>query len=410
MQKQYKYKAVDINKKKFTGVFLAEDEADLASQLEKQGLYLVSSKPYSGKTPSAFFTLGTGKIKHTEITNFCRNFSVMINSGLSVIDCLECLKNQAFSMYFKGILQIVYDDVKGGDMMSTALEKHKKAFPEFFRNMVKVGERSCKLAEVFNQLAVYYEKDHSVKSKTKVALSYPMILLVLTFGIIALMTLYVVPTFKSSLNALEVEITGITKIAYDISDFISANILEILLAIILVVLAFIGFGKTKIGRQCYDWLKLHLPLIKKININLVSARFSRCFSLLISSGMDLTEALDSVVIVFGNVDVEKRFKLAVEQIKNGSSVAKAFENYKLFPPILLQMIGVAERTASFEFVLERAALFFDDMVDSAINSFVNKLQPIILCFLGLVVGGLFIAVYSPILSMMDGLNPGGYNI
>ena len=402
MQKQYKFKAVDINKK-FSGIYLAEDENDLTRQLEKQGLYLVSCKVYNNTTPSAFFTLGTGKVTHTELTNFCRHFAIMINSGLTVLECLDALRNQSFSPYFKSILQIIYADVKGGFMLSSAIEKHKKAFPQFFRSMVKVGEYSCKLAQVFNNLATYYEKEHTVKAKTASALSYPIILLILTFGTVILMLVFIVPTFQDALKTLNVTPTGLTKVAYDVSDYFNANYPTIILVVIVVGLILFLFAKTKAGKSFFDWLKINAPFIGTVNVNIITAKFARCFGLLISSGMDLTEALDSVVIVFGNVDVEKRFKAATEHVKNGMSVSTAFEHYKLFPEVMLQMIAVAEKTATFEEVMEKSANFYDDMVDTSLNSFVNKLQPIILGILGVVVGGLFVAVYSPILSIMDTL-------
>ena len=128
--KQYKYTAVNINKKKFNGTFLAEDEKDLATQLAKQGLFLVSSSEYSGKTPSAFFTTGTGKVKMSELTTFCRQFSIMINAGIPVLECLESLKDQAYTAYFKSIMMVVYEDVKSGVVLSSALNKHSGVFPD----------------------------------------------------------------------------------------------------------------------------------------------------------------------------------------------------------------------------------------------------------------------------------------
>ena len=164
MQK-FKYVAVNLQKQKIKGTFIAKDEKDLAAELAKQSLYVISCSPYSDKTPSAFFTLGTGKVKLSELTTFCRQFSIMQNTHIPILDCLDLLKNQNFSAYFRKILQVIYDDVKGGMVLSEALNKHAKVFPDFFRSMVYVGEMSGKLHLVFSSLADYYEKDAELKKK-----------------------------------------------------------------------------------------------------------------------------------------------------------------------------------------------------------------------------------------------------
>ena len=171
MQQQYKYTAINLQKEKFSGIFMAKDEADLAVQLSKQGLYLVSASLYSDKSPSAFFTLGTGKVSLSELTTFCRQYSIMINSGISLIGGLEILKDQKFTRYFRQLLQVIYEDVKGGMMLSDAMAKHKGVFPAFFRSMIKVGETSGKLDIVMNSLADYYEKDSALKKKIISAIS-----------------------------------------------------------------------------------------------------------------------------------------------------------------------------------------------------------------------------------------------
>ena len=268
MQK-YKYTAVDINKQKVTGIFMAQNERDLAVQLAKQNLYLVSSSAYSGGTPSSFFTLSSGKVKMNEITTFCRQYSIMINSGMSILNCIDSLRKQSYSSFFRGILDVVYEDVKGGAMLSDALNKHKKVFPDFFRSMIKVGEVSGKLDTVFNSLADYYETDARIKKKVKSALSYPIMLSVLMVGIVILMLVYIVPTFRDSLSSLDVPVEGITKTVYDISDWMLANWRNAVLVVILTAGLLWLLGRTEKGRYFYDVIKLKLPLIGKVQRDLV---------------------------------------------------------------------------------------------------------------------------------------------
>ncbi len=400
----YKYVAINLQKKKYKGLFIADDEKDLAVQLTKQNLYLVSADEYKGGTPSAFFTLGTGKVKLSELTMFCRQFSIMISTGIPLLDCIDSLKMQPYSMYFKSILQVISEDVKGGAMLSESLDKHKKVFPDFFRSMVHIGESSGKLDTVFISLADYYEADAAVKMRVRSALAYPIMLLFMTIGIVILMLTFVVPTFRETLSTLDVPIEGVTKVVYDVSDFLLKYWRHIIVIVILVTVGMLLFSRTKVGRNFFDVLKIKSPIIGKININLITARFARSFSLLLSSGMDLATALDTISIILGNTYMEKRFNEAADDVRHGVTLTNAFQKQKMFPQMLLQMLSIGEKTASVEEVLGRSCVFFDRQVEVSLNSLASKIQPIMLLIMGAVIGMLFIAVYSPMISIMNRLS------
>ena len=388
---------------KIKGTFIAKDEKDLAAQLAKQSLYLVSAKNYSGNTPSAFFTLGTGKVSLKELTSFCRQFAIMLNTHIPILDCLDILKNQQYSAYFRGILEVIYEDVRSGIVMSEALEKHKKVFPDFFRSMIYVGEQSGKLETVFLALADYYETDSNIKKKMKSAMSYPLMLMVMAIGIVIIMLAFVIPTFRDTLSKLEVEITGITAVIYGMSDFLLANWLYMLAGVVVIGLVIFGILRTEKGKYAFDFLKVKIPLLKTVQINMVTARFARAFALLISSGMDITDAMDSVEVVIGNRYVKRRFHAAAESVRQGMSLTNAFESHKLFPPMMNQMITVGEKTNSLDDVLLRSCSFFDSQVETSLNSLTSKIQPVMLIIIGAVIGTMFIGVYSPMLSIMNGL-------
>lgn len=402
MQK-YKYVAVNLQKQKIKGTFIAKDEKDLAAQLAKQSLYLVSAKNYSGNTPSAFFTLGTGKVSLKELTSFCRQFAIMLNTHIPILDCLDILKNQQYSAYFRGILEVIYEDVKSGIVMSEALEKHKKVFPDFFRSMVYVGEQSGKLEAVFVALADYYETDSNIKKKMKSAMSYPVMLMGMAVGIVIIMLAFVIPTFRDTLSKLEVEITGITAVIYGMSDFLLANWLYMLAGVVVIGLIIFAVLQTEKGKYAFDFLKVKIPFLKTVQINMITARFARGFALLLSSGMDLTEAMDSIEVVIGNRYVKRRFHAAAESVRQGMSLTNAFETYKLFPSMMNQMITVGEKTNSLDEVLSRSCSFFDSQVETSLNSLTSKIQPVMLVIIGAVIGTMFIGVYSPMLSIMNGL-------
>lgn len=402
MQK-YKYTAVNLQKRKIRGIFIAKDEEDLALQLAKQSLFLVSAKPYSGGTPSAFFTLGTGKVSMGELTTFCRQFSIMLNTHIPILDCLDILKNQPYSSYFRNILAVVYEDVQSGMLMSEALDKHAKVFPNFFRSMIKVGELSGKLDIVLTSLADYYETDSELRRKVKSALSYPMMLAGMTLGIVVLMLTLVVPTFRETLTELGVEVTGLTAAVYAVSDFVLEWWRLILAGAVIISLLVFAISRTEFGGYAIDVLKLKLPIIKSIQINMITARFARGFALLLSSGMDLNEAMYATEIVIGNKYLTKRFHEATEAVRGGMSLTNAFESYKLFPPMMIQMITIGEKTNALDDVLMRSCNFFDTQVETSMNSLTNKIQPIMLLIMGAIIGTLFLAVYSPMISIMTGL-------
>ena len=399
----YKYVAVNLQKQKFKGKYIAENEKDLASQLAKQNLYLVSASEYKGGTPSSFFTLGTGKVKMTELTTFCRQFAIMLTSGMQILDCLEIFRKQSFSAYFKSILAVITDDVRSGEMLSAALDKHKKVFPDFFISMVHVGEASGKLDTVFVSLANYYESDAAIKRKVKSALSYPLMLLGMTIAIAILMLTYVVPTFKDVLSDLDVEPQGFTAFVYGISDFMLEYWRIPLIAVIAIVAGLILYLQTAAGKKAFDIFKIKCPLIGKVMVELITARFARAFSILLSSGMDLASALDSTAIILGNSYVEDRFRAASQEVRNGTTITAAFRKYQLFPDMMTQMLAVAEKTNALDEVLGRSCKFFDEQVEATLTSLTTKIQPVMLLIMGAVVGSLFIAVYSPMISIMDGL-------
>ena len=401
MQK-FIYTAVNIDKKKFKGTFLAEDENELKAALLQQNLYLVSAKPVSDKVPNSFFSV-TGKLSTKELTSFCRQFCAMINSGISIVDSLEVLSTQSFSKFFQRVLQNVYEDVKSGVLLSEAMKKHKMAFPNFFVSMIFVGEASGSLDQVLQSLADYYDKEAEIKRKVKGAMIYPVIMILLIFVVLAIMMLFVVPTFQTSLASLDVEMPAITMAIFDASNFLKINWQAIAISIITVVLAVFIFFKTKTGKVFKDKMKVKIPVVKTITVNLTAARFARGFGLLLSSGMDLIEAMETIEKVLGNLYLQEKFRNATESDRNGQSLTMSLENEKIFPTILTQMISVGEKTGKIDEILNRSCSFFDEQVDSSLNAFTTILQPVILLFMGAVVALLFIAVYSPMLSVMQTL-------
>lgn len=399
---KYKYTAVNVEKKKFNGILLAENVNELKTLLARQGLYLVSSKVMKNSKPSRALSL-SGKIPIKELTTFCRQFAIMINAGISIVDSIGSLKSQPYSQFFKQSLSLIHEDINSGMMLSEALKRQKSAYPEFFTSMIYIGEGSGSLDEILVNLADYYETDMSIKSKTKSALAYPIVLMIIMVGVVAIMMLFVVPTFEDTLAELEVEMPFITKTVFDASHAVVQNIRTILIVIVGIFVALTVFGKFKIGRFVYDTLKYHLPIIKKVQRNLVTSRFARAFGLLLSGGTDMMESLNMIANVLGNKFVEKNFRMAIRDIERGMNITTALASYDMFKQMLIQMISVGERTGELDSVLLSSCKFFDQEVEDSLKSMTSMIQPILLVVMGGVIALMFLAIYSPMLSIMQGL-------
>ncbi len=400
---KFKYKAVNIDKKRITGVFLAGSERELRMQLNELGLYLVSAKEITKKTPVNFFSFSS-KVKMAEITMFCRQFSIMINANVSILKSIDTLKSQSYSSLFKRVLQAVYEDIRSGRLLSEALRRHKKIFPEFFVSMCYVGEMSGSLDMILDKLAEYYENDSRMRRKIKSAMMYPIVLMLLTVGVLVLMLVLVIPMFEEYLKAFNTDMPPLTKTIMDASAWFQENGGFVLAGAAAVIGIIVLAGRTKGGRVALDKLRFSIPLLKNVIRSIVASRFSRGFGVLFASGMPVVEALEIMSNVLGNKYVEKRFKNAIEQVKKGESLAEAFEHEDIFPAILIQMVAVGENTGTLDDVLLRTSNFFDDQVESNISRVTALIEPVMMLVMGGIIALVFLAMYSPLLSIMQNLD------
>lgn len=399
--RKFKYTAVNIEKRKFTGSFFAENENHLRQQLAQQNLFLIKCKPVTDATPNQFFSL-TGKVKISELTTFCRQFAILLNSGISILDSLSQLKSQPFSGFFRKIIFMVYDDVKIGVLLSKAMEKHKKVFPEFFRSMIYVGEISGNLETILTNLADYYEKEAALNRKVKSALAYPIFMGILLIAVVLMFLYLVIPQFEDTLSKLEIKkLNPITAFVFGASNWIRANGLKLLYALVLIFALVFLMSRTQKGKYFIDVLKYKLPIIKNVQIDMVASKFTKSTGLLLSSGMNLVDALEVVKNLLGNRYVQKQFACVIEDVRRGASLTFAMDNYKVFPQMLIQMLSTGEKTGAIDDILLRTQNYFDQEVESSILRATAVIQPVMLIIMGLVIGMLFIAIYSPMIAIMQ---------
>ncbi len=389
----------ELGQKKYL-VKEAVDEISLRAFLKHDNLILIKAKMIVEKEPNVFFSVSS-KVKISEVVVFLRQFSVMVNASISISDSLNALKTQKFSKSFQKVLMTIHNDILSGKLLSEAFGNHPKVFPNFFVEMVAIGEVSGSLDTVLSSMADYYEKDQKIKKKAKSALVYPLVLLVLIFVVIIFMSLVILPQFASMFEDFGGSIPKITRIILSISDFIKNYIYFIVFGAVLLIIGLKFYFKTKIGKKTADKLKLKLPFIGRITKNLITSRFTSAFIILLKSGMNITDCMENLIRILNNDAFSEKFKYSIEEVKRGKRIAKSIENTNIFPKMLTEMINVGEKSGNLEEVLESTSSFFENQVETSIAKATAALEPIMIVLLGGVVAVVLISVYLPMIDLMN---------
>lgn len=380
----------------------AGDIVSLRAELKKDNYYPIKLTIIKEKKQNEFFSVSS-RVKPDEVISFLRQFSVMVRAGIPIGDCINSLRMQKYSTPFRNVLQTVYFDIESGVLLSEAFAKHPKVFPRFFINMVAIGEASGSLDKVLVSMADYYENDRKIKKKAKSAMVYPTLLLVMVFVVLLFVTLFILPQFESTINELGGDMPQITKILMDISKFMQEYIFIILPFLFVVILVIFLLSKTKKGEYVKDYIMFHLPLIGKVQQNLITSRFSKAFVILLGSGMNMVDCLENLKKMLGNAVFSKKFSFTIEEVKRGRRIAPSLAATELFPKMLTEMIDVGEKSGNIEEVLTSTSSYFDECVESSISKAIAALEPIIIVILGMIVGVVILAVLLPIMSLMNSI-------
>ena len=377
----------------------AVDDVVLKAELRQNKMHALKIKVVKEKKENEFLALSS-KVKADEFTNFLRQFAVMVNAGIPISDCMNSLRSQRFSKPLRVVLQKIYYDIESGILLSEAFEKHPKVFPSFFVSMVAIGEASGSLDKVLLSMADYYENDRKIKKKAKSAMVYPTVLLVLVFAVLVFVMLFILPSFESTINELGGEVPTITRVMMSISHFIQNKIFIIIPVIVVVFIAIKLFFKTKKGKYIRDYLLFRLPIVGKVQRNLITSRFAKAFAILLGSGMNLIDCLENLKKMLGNEVFSRKFNFTIEEVKRGRRLAPSIEATKLFPSILTEMINVGEETGNIEDVLVATSSYFDELVESSISKAIASLEPVMIIAIGGIVAIVILSVLVPIISIM----------
>ena len=380
----------------------AGDIVSLRAELKKDNYYPVKLTLVKEKKKNEFFSVSS-RVSPDEVISFLRQFSVMVKAGIPISDCINTLRAQKYTPSFRNVLQQVYFDIESGVLLSEAFAKHPKVFPKFFISMVAIGEASGSLDRVLVSMADYYENDRKIKKKASSAMVYPSMLLVMVVVVLLFLTLFVLPQFESTINELGGDVPWITRVVMDTSKFMQNNIYIILPSAAAVVLILFLLSKTKKGEYVKDYLLFHMPLIGKIQQNLITSRFSKAFVILLGSGMNMVDCLENLKKMLGNAVFSEKFSYTIEEVKRGRRIAPSLAATELFPNMLTEMIDVGEKSGNIEEVLNSTSSYFDECVESSIAKAIAALEPMMIVILGAVVGVVILAVLLPMMSLMNSI-------
>ncbi|UCG80535.1 MAG: type II secretion system F family protein [Desulfobacterales bacterium] len=339
------------------------------------------------------------KVKTPDVVVFARQFATMINAGLPLIQSLDILQSQQENKTFQKILKEVKDNVEEGSTLADAMGKHPKVFDELFVNMVAAGEVGGILDTILNRLSAYMEKALKLKRQVKGAMTYPAIVVVIAFLVIAVILIFVIPVFEQMFADFGGTLPVPTQIVVGISRFVKGNVLYIIIGLGILVYAFKRFYSTEKGRALVDDIVLKLPVIGPLMRKVAVAKFTRTMSTMISSGVPILEALDIVAKTSGNKTVEGAIYDVRSGITQGRTMAEPLGESGVFPSMVVQMVAVGEQTGALDAMLGKIADFYDDEVDAAVESLTSMIEPFMMVFLGTTIGGLVVAMYLPIFKM-----------
>ncbi len=394
----YQWKGVNSYGEKRSGKVEMANEAMVQAHLKKMRITpsLIKEAPPDLLANIAFMK---PKVTGKDVVIFTRQLSTMIDAGLPLVQSLEILSDQQENATFKQILREIRSDVETGTTFADAMKKHPTVFDNRYCNMVEAGELGGILDTILNRLAAFMEKNMALKKKVKGAMTYPIICLCISFVVLAVMLIFVVPVFQKMFADFGSALPAPTQMVVNMSDFAKHNFHFIIGAIIAAIFALKKVYKTEKGREKIDELLLKMPIVGTLLRRVAVAKFSRTLGTMLQSGVPILDSLNVVARTSGNKVVEKAVFRVTDSISEGRAIAEPLAETGVFPGMVVQMINVGEATGALDVMLTKIADFYDEEVDQAVENLTAAIEPLMMVFLGGMIGGLVVAMYLPIFSM-----------
>jgi type IV pilus assembly protein PilC len=393
---KFQWEATTRAGEKRKGMVEADSAAAAEERLRGEGLANPRVRREGGLNLNINLQIGTG-VQPRDLQIFTRQLATMIDAGLPLVQCLDILANQTENLSFKKVLFSVKNSVEQGATFSESLRKHSKVFDELYVNLVAAGEIGGILDTILNRLAIYIEKAVKLRGQLKSAMYYPTGILVVAIGVICVMLLKVIPVFEKMYKDMgNAKLPGATLVVVGISHGFVNRWYLIFGTIVGLIVAFVAVRRTEQGAEIIDRVLLRLPVLGPTLRKIVVARFTRTLGTLLASGVPILDALDICAKTAGNRVVQSGILKAKDKISEGHDMASPLAESKVFPTMVVQMIGVGEQTGAMDQMLTKIADFYEEEVDAAVSGLTSLIEPVMMAFLGVVVGGLIIAMYLPI--------------
>ncbi len=393
---RFSYIGVTTAGKQVKGEINAQNKEEVISLLRKKKLRPISIKNLTFDIGQLF----SPRVSLKDVSRFTRQFAAMTSAGLPLVNCLDILASQTENKKLSSSIKQVSGDIQGGSTLADALGKHPQVFNSLYSNMVAAGEASGNLDTVLSRLADYQEKSEALRRKIKGAMTYPLIVLIVAVLATIAMLTFVVPTFAQMFVDMGGSLPLPTKIVMDISSFLQRFFLLIIAALAGLVFLLSYYYKTENGRMRLDALKLKIPVFGDLERKSSISRFAQTLSTLLSSGVTIIDSLSITAKTAGNKVLEKGIIKTLERITGGLTIAEPLKETGVFPPMVIHMISVGEKTGDLAEMLKKIAEFYQEEVDAAIDALTSVIEPIMIIVMGVVIGGILIAMYLPMFDMI----------
>lgn len=402
----YKYMARNQEGVSVSGKISADNESMIVAELRKRNLIIISineEKTSRGHAAAPKIKKGK-KVKSEELVIFTRQFATMVDAGIPILQALEALGEQASSLTFKQVLTTIREDIQLGSNLAVAFSKHPQIFDQLYVNMLKVGETGGVLSTILERTSIYLEKTEKLKQKVKAAMIYPSVVVTMALAITTVLIVKVVPIFATIYDSLGQQLPVITQLLINLSQFMQKKFFLLVVGVTVIIFGFIKYRQTPSGRLWTDTLALRLPIFGDLVCKVSVSRFSRTFATLSQSGVSILETLDIVEKSCGNRVLELLVDDIKTSVKQGESMAVPLSKSKMFPAMVTRMIAIGEKSGQLEKMLSKVAEFYDEQVDTAVESLTKLIEPLIIAFLGIVVGFIVVALFMPILTLTRALH------
>ncbi|HBZ02366.1 MAG TPA: type II secretion system F family protein [Lachnospiraceae bacterium] len=398
---KYDYRGLDASGKVKKGTIEANNEETAKTRLRAEGINITEFGESKDIELGGIFKK---KVKNKDLSVFCKQFAAVLRAGVPVIAALDMLATSTENKRLRESIEQASTHVQKGGTLADALKLNSDVFPNMLSNMVAAGESSGKMEICFERMAHQFEKDGHIEGKIKSAMMYPIVILVVVIGVVILMLTMVIPTFSEMFKEMGAELPKATQMLVNASDFLVARWYIVLIAVVLIIVAIKVFSSTEYGQEFNGNMALKMPIFGNLNVKTAAATFSRTFATLLASGISMIDAIEQTANVMKNKVIRDKLKECKVQVSRGVPLSKPIKDMDIFPIMMPQMMHIGEETGNIEDMMEKVADFYEDEVDLATDALTSAMEPLIIVVMAVVVGGMVVAIYSPILNMYDAVD------